>query len=243
MDYSNWNPDIPNDFARRAHIALAQGDKHRKPDMTSWLRRCNGSCRGSARHPAHEVLHLRQGPEGQGRRHVRLRERHRAGCDDPVERHLHHDREPRRSTTSSPTSSPRCSTTRRSSRPTCTTTTARWSSASTPSAVSGTHARPGAERARTTSAARGATRGTGISGHTKIRIAQTATYGAARALAIAHRSRGDEEARAATSAWSTRCSVGRRSRCCARRGPRRGPDDAPGLRRGLQRASTTSTST
>ena len=46
MDYGNWNPDIPNGIARRTHEALAKGDKHRKSDMKSWLRRCKGACRG-----------------------------------------------------------------------------------------------------------------------------------------------------------------------------------------------------
>jgi hypothetical protein len=46
MDYSNWNPDVPNNYARRTHIALSHGNKHRKHDMTSWLKRCHGSCRG-----------------------------------------------------------------------------------------------------------------------------------------------------------------------------------------------------
>lgn len=46
MDYGNWNPDISNAIARRTHVALSRGDKHRRPDMTSWLRRCHGSCRG-----------------------------------------------------------------------------------------------------------------------------------------------------------------------------------------------------
>ncbi len=46
MDYGNWNPDIPNAIARRTHNALKQGNKHRKNDMTSWLIRCHGSCRG-----------------------------------------------------------------------------------------------------------------------------------------------------------------------------------------------------
>jgi hypothetical protein len=46
MDYGNWNPDIPNSIARRTHFALQKGDKHRKHDMTSWLKRCRGSCRG-----------------------------------------------------------------------------------------------------------------------------------------------------------------------------------------------------
>jgi hypothetical protein len=46
MDYSNWNPDNPNNYAKRLHDALARGDKHRDSDMTSWLRRCHGSCRG-----------------------------------------------------------------------------------------------------------------------------------------------------------------------------------------------------
>jgi phosphatidylserine/phosphatidylglycerophosphate/cardiolipin synthase-like enzyme len=46
MDFGNWNPDIPNPIAHRTHVALSRGDKHRKADMTSWLRRCKGSCRG-----------------------------------------------------------------------------------------------------------------------------------------------------------------------------------------------------
>jgi len=46
MDYGNWNPDIPNSIARRTHEALAKHDKHRHKDMTSWLRRCHGACRG-----------------------------------------------------------------------------------------------------------------------------------------------------------------------------------------------------
>ena len=46
MDYSNWNPDVPNNYAHRLHAALKKGDKHRKSGMTSWLRRCHGSCRG-----------------------------------------------------------------------------------------------------------------------------------------------------------------------------------------------------
>lgn len=54
MDYGNWNPDIPNSIARRTQIALAQGDKHRKHDMTSWLRRCRGSCRGN-----HGIAHTK----------------------------------------------------------------------------------------------------------------------------------------------------------------------------------------
>jgi len=54
MDYGNWNPDVPNDIARRTRIALSKGDKHRKPDMTSWLRRCHGSCRG-----AHGIAHVK----------------------------------------------------------------------------------------------------------------------------------------------------------------------------------------
>ncbi|HET7741309.1 MAG TPA: phospholipase D-like domain-containing protein [Mycobacterium sp.] len=46
MDYGNWNPDVPNALARRTHIALSKGNKHRPQKMTSWLRRCHGSCRG-----------------------------------------------------------------------------------------------------------------------------------------------------------------------------------------------------
>jgi phosphatidylserine/phosphatidylglycerophosphate/cardiolipin synthase-like enzyme len=54
MDYGNWNPDLPNNIARRVHIALAKGDKHRKPSMRSWLRRCHGSCRGR-----HGIAHVK----------------------------------------------------------------------------------------------------------------------------------------------------------------------------------------
>jgi len=54
MDYSNWNPDVPNNFAARTHRALAQGNKHRKHDMTSWLKRCKGSCRGH-----HGIAHVK----------------------------------------------------------------------------------------------------------------------------------------------------------------------------------------
>jgi phosphatidylserine/phosphatidylglycerophosphate/cardiolipin synthase-like enzyme len=54
MDYGNWNPDIPNQIARRTHVALARGDKHRKRDMRSWLRRCRGSCRGH-----HGIAHVK----------------------------------------------------------------------------------------------------------------------------------------------------------------------------------------
>jgi len=46
MDYSNWNPDITNSIARRTRDALSHGNRHRTSDMTSWLRRCKGSCRG-----------------------------------------------------------------------------------------------------------------------------------------------------------------------------------------------------
>jgi len=46
MDYGNWNADVPNPLAKRTHLALARGDKHRKPTMTSWLHRCRRSCRG-----------------------------------------------------------------------------------------------------------------------------------------------------------------------------------------------------
>jgi phosphatidylserine/phosphatidylglycerophosphate/cardiolipin synthase-like enzyme len=46
MDYGNWNPDISNDIARRTHAALAKGDKRRSNDMRSWLKRCHGACRG-----------------------------------------------------------------------------------------------------------------------------------------------------------------------------------------------------
>jgi phosphatidylserine/phosphatidylglycerophosphate/cardiolipin synthase-like enzyme len=54
MDYGNWNPDVTNSIARRTHRALAQGDKHRKKEMTSWLRRCRGSCRGH-----HGIAHVK----------------------------------------------------------------------------------------------------------------------------------------------------------------------------------------
>ena len=54
MDYSNWNPDNPNNYAKRTHDALAKGNKHRAPDMTSWLRRCKGSCRGP-----HGIAHVK----------------------------------------------------------------------------------------------------------------------------------------------------------------------------------------
>lgn len=46
MDYGNWNPDIPNALAARTHRALKQGNNKVRPKMTSWLRRCKGSCRG-----------------------------------------------------------------------------------------------------------------------------------------------------------------------------------------------------
>jgi phosphatidylserine/phosphatidylglycerophosphate/cardiolipin synthase-like enzyme len=46
MDYGNWNTDLPNYIARRTHYALERGNKRRKHDMKSWLRRCRGSCRG-----------------------------------------------------------------------------------------------------------------------------------------------------------------------------------------------------
>lgn len=54
MDYGNWNPDLRNDIARRVHNALAKGDKHRKPDMRSWLKRCRGACRGH-----HGIAHVK----------------------------------------------------------------------------------------------------------------------------------------------------------------------------------------
>jgi phosphatidylserine/phosphatidylglycerophosphate/cardiolipin synthase-like enzyme len=54
MDYGNWNPDLPNAIARRVHIALSKGDKHRKPAMRSWLRRCHSSCRGH-----HGISHIK----------------------------------------------------------------------------------------------------------------------------------------------------------------------------------------
>lgn len=54
MDYGNWNPDVRNDIARRTQKALAKGDKHRKAAMRSWLRRCHGSCRGR-----HGIAHVK----------------------------------------------------------------------------------------------------------------------------------------------------------------------------------------
>jgi len=54
MDYGNWNPDVPNAIARRTHLALERGNKHRSADMTSWLRRCHGSCRGK-----HGIAHTK----------------------------------------------------------------------------------------------------------------------------------------------------------------------------------------
>lgn len=54
MDYGNWNPDIRNDIARRTKAALSKGDKHRKQPMKSWLRRCHGSCRGH-----HGIAHVK----------------------------------------------------------------------------------------------------------------------------------------------------------------------------------------
>ncbi|MCW2844829.1 MAG: hypothetical protein JWN22_2745 [Nocardioides sp.] len=54
MDYGNWNPDIPNDIAKRTQAALAKGDKHRDADMTSWLKRCRGACRGD-----HGIAHTK----------------------------------------------------------------------------------------------------------------------------------------------------------------------------------------
>ena len=54
MDYGNWNPDIPNAIARRAHEAFSHGNKHRRGDMTSWLKRCRGACRGN-----HGIAHTK----------------------------------------------------------------------------------------------------------------------------------------------------------------------------------------
>ncbi|HEY3528489.1 MAG TPA: phospholipase D-like domain-containing protein [Nocardioides sp.] len=54
MDYGNWNPDVSNRIARRTAIALSRHNKHRKPGMTSWLRRCHGSCRGP-----HGIAHVK----------------------------------------------------------------------------------------------------------------------------------------------------------------------------------------
>jgi PLD-like domain len=54
MDYGNWNPDIPNAPARRTFLALKRGDKRRPADMTSWLRRCRGACRGH-----HGIAHVK----------------------------------------------------------------------------------------------------------------------------------------------------------------------------------------
>jgi phosphatidylserine/phosphatidylglycerophosphate/cardiolipin synthase-like enzyme len=54
MDYGNWNPDVRNAIARRTSEALSKGNKHRAPGMTSWLRRCRGSCRGR-----HGIAHVK----------------------------------------------------------------------------------------------------------------------------------------------------------------------------------------
>jgi phosphatidylserine/phosphatidylglycerophosphate/cardiolipin synthase-like enzyme len=54
MDEGNWGPDAPNPIARRVHFALKKGDKHRKKGMTSWLHRCKGSCRGH-----HGIAHVK----------------------------------------------------------------------------------------------------------------------------------------------------------------------------------------
>ena len=54
MDYGNWNPDVPNPLAARTHHALKQGNNKVDPKMTSWLRRCHGSCRGP-----HGIAHVK----------------------------------------------------------------------------------------------------------------------------------------------------------------------------------------
>ena len=46
MDYGNWNPDIPNAIARRTQGGASRATSTASADMTSWLRRCHGSCRG-----------------------------------------------------------------------------------------------------------------------------------------------------------------------------------------------------
>jgi phosphatidylserine/phosphatidylglycerophosphate/cardiolipin synthase-like enzyme len=46
MDRGNANPDNPNRIANRTQQALAKGNKKRPSDMTSFLRKCRGSCRG-----------------------------------------------------------------------------------------------------------------------------------------------------------------------------------------------------
>ncbi|MGA8245440.1 MAG: phospholipase D-like domain-containing protein [Nocardioides sp.] len=54
MDYGNANPDSPNAVARHTQDELAQGNKHRPHDMTSWLHKCHGSCRGK-----HGIAHVK----------------------------------------------------------------------------------------------------------------------------------------------------------------------------------------
>ncbi len=47
MDYSNWNPDVTQHRSPGVPATrCTRGNKHRDGDMTSWLRRCKGSCRG-----------------------------------------------------------------------------------------------------------------------------------------------------------------------------------------------------
>jgi phosphatidylserine/phosphatidylglycerophosphate/cardiolipin synthase-like enzyme len=46
MDNSNWNPRNPNPDTAVLKAGLAQGNKRRKPERRSWLRRCFGACRG-----------------------------------------------------------------------------------------------------------------------------------------------------------------------------------------------------
>jgi phosphatidylserine/phosphatidylglycerophosphate/cardiolipin synthase-like enzyme len=51
MDNDNANAETPNRDVRRM-VRAFKGDKKRKPEMRSWLRRCKGSCRG-----AHGIPH------------------------------------------------------------------------------------------------------------------------------------------------------------------------------------------
>ncbi|MGZ4783560.1 MAG: phospholipase D-like domain-containing protein [Oryzihumus sp.] len=46
MDYDNANPDNPNDNFDTLHTQLPITKHPRQPDMTSWAIRCHGACRG-----------------------------------------------------------------------------------------------------------------------------------------------------------------------------------------------------
>ncbi len=54
MDYGNANPDVPNAVARHTQDMLRQDNKGRPHDMTSWLHKCRGSCRGK-----HGIAHTK----------------------------------------------------------------------------------------------------------------------------------------------------------------------------------------